>query len=128
MFEIIWYETWILFLALNKFHFLWVLGKSLRNNVPHTILSSPSPWYFFQYHQRISHTTHVSHASTLPTLVRYPVKSETYCSMTLHFVAEKSVKDSATHKTKIKFWTENALPTHLKKSHKYKTVTQDINS
>ena len=52
--EYIWSETWILFLALNNIHFQRVLGKSLRNNAPPTILSNAPSWYFLQYYQRYS--------------------------------------------------------------------------
>ena len=73
-------ETRILFLALNNIHFLLVLGKSLRNNAPPTILSNTPSWYFLQYHQRYSlqyasHANHVSILSALPTLVLYPYQS-----------------------------------------------------
>ena len=75
--ECIWPETWIVFLALKNIHFLRVLGKSLRNNAPSTILPNTPSWYFLQYHQRYSpqyptHTTHVNTPPTLSTLAHHP--------------------------------------------------------
>ena len=53
----LWLITLIIFLFLNNIHFLRILGKSLRNNEPPTILSSKSPWLFLQYHQHYSLST-----------------------------------------------------------------------
>ena len=63
--------------ALNNIHFLRVLGKSLRNNAPPTILFNTSSWYFLQYHQRYlfqysTLSTHVSTSLTLPILTHHP--------------------------------------------------------
>ena len=65
------------FLALNNIHFLRVLGKSLRNSAPPTILSNTPSWYFLQFHQRYSlqYATLAIHASTsltLPMLAHHP--------------------------------------------------------
>ena len=56
------------------FQLLRASGKSLRNKEPPTILSSASPWYFLQYHQRYSlqYTSHNSTQTTIPTLAYYP--------------------------------------------------------
>ena len=67
----------ILFLALKNIHLLRVLGKSLRNNAPPTILSNTPSWYFLQYHQRYllqyaTHAAHISTSLTLPILALHP--------------------------------------------------------
>ena len=74
-----WPETWILFLALNNAYFLRVLGTSLRNNAPPTILLPPiSPTLLTlvcQPRQPRQHTNHLNHADTpptSPTLARIP--------------------------------------------------------
>ena len=103
------------FLALNNIHFLLILGKSLRNNAPPTILSNTPSWYFLQYHQcyslqYASHAKHVSTPSTLHTLVHHP------CHPHWHVILVHRPHNTRQHVTHT-----GALPTLARHRHKHIT-------